>query len=104
MPTPEQQAEHFKMVGSLAGMLDKNAATSQFKEAMLESIFPEPKSVKMVSASDVMEKLTVIEDKVDALNRKIDSIFGGCVLMPTGQGIGQSTFIDIKKLSKGYKS
>lgn len=72
MPTPGQQTAHFKIVGALAGELEKSAATSQFKEAMLENIFPEPKSVKMVSASDVMEKLTVIEDKIDALNRKID--------------------------------
>lgn len=101
MPTPEQHAEHFKMVGSLAEILEKNAAASPFKEAELEKFFPEPKSVKMVPASDVMEKLTVIEDKIDALNRRIDSIFGRCVLMPRGAH-GHSEFVDLRKLSKGY--
>lgn len=96
MPTPEQQAAHFNLIGSLAGELEREAEKSNFKEAMLENFFPEPKSMKMVSASDVMEKLKVVEEKIDALTKKIDMIFGGCVLMPD-QLTHEGKFVDIKK-------
>jgi len=101
MPTPEQQAGYFKIAESPAGMLEDKVTLSNIKEDMFKNIFPESKSVQMTSAYGVLEKLTIVENKIDALSKKIDLIFGECILMPRG-GPGHHEFIDLKKLAKGY--
>jgi hypothetical protein len=94
MPTPEQQTEHFKQVASLAGMLEKNG-TSKTEPLKFDNLNTVGK--KLYPLSDVMDKLTVVEEKIDALNKKLELIFGDCILMPCGTLGTTSQFVDFKK-------